>query len=107
MRKIALLVVCVVAVGCSKKEDRDSVCGVAKDTFQRGMRDQIDEYAAKSPEVAKQFQTMLDTALPKFDAFCHALSDKDIDCLSNMPATANDPSCAHTMEITKTQLFGM
>ncbi|HTJ42331.1 MAG TPA: hypothetical protein VL463_09575 [Kofleriaceae bacterium] len=107
MRKLALVLTCVVAVGCSKKEDRDTVCRVAKETFVKGMHDQISQFSAKDPSISNQFQDLLNTAEPKFDAFCHKLDDKDIQCLSDMPGAANDPACAHTMEITKKELFGM
>lgn len=114
MKIIGVLVVCALAAGCGKKDpkaERDEICRVAKQTFVKGMNDQIAKLEGSADEsqknLAEAFRSALANAEPRFDAFCHSLTEDEMTCVENMPGAMTDSKCAPTVEKVKTQLFGL
>ena len=101
----------MLALGCSKKDpkaERDELCRAAKTTFVSGMHDQIAQLDKQGQkDAADAFRAALATSEPRFDEFCHALTDDEMTCVEQMPAAMSDPKCAHTVELVKTKLLGM
>jgi hypothetical protein len=112
MTRITLSLLLIAAAACgSKKEskaERDELCSAQKKIVASGLEEQAKELEASGDkEDAAAMRTVLGTLDTKWDAFCHALTQQDIECLEQSGDAVDKPECQHVLDSMKTQLLGM